>query len=102
MNLRLLPEAVAEANAAALWYDKQRLGLGEEFMGELQSALATIRESSHGMAVLECDSGSQEIRRHLLKRFPYMVVFAHHEEECLIVAVAHTRRRPLYWSNRLV
>ncbi|MBS0203384.1 MAG: hypothetical protein JSS49_10825 [Planctomycetes bacterium] len=67
MNLRLLPESVAEANTAALWYDKQRLSLGEEFMGELQSALATIRESSHGMPVLECDFGSQVIRRHLLK-----------------------------------
>lgn len=37
MNIRLLPEAVEEANAAALWYDKRRLGLGDEFLAELQS-----------------------------------------------------------------
>ncbi len=101
MNIRLLPEAVEEANAAALWYDKRRLFLGDEFLAELQSALAIIEERSHGMPVLECYSGSHDIRRQLLKRFPYMVIFAYRDEECLIIAVPHTRRRPLYWLNRL-
>ena len=67
MNIRLLPEAVEAANTAALWYGKRRLGLGDEFLAELQSALATIEERSHGMPVLECYFGSHDIRRQLLK-----------------------------------
>ena len=102
MNIRLLPEAVDEAKEAALWYDHRQLGLGDEFLAELQSALAAIEEHSHGMPVLECYAGARDIRRHILRRFPYMVIFAYDAEECLVVAVAHTRRRPLYWRNRLV
>ncbi|MEI8379449.1 MAG: type II toxin-antitoxin system RelE/ParE family toxin [Planctomycetota bacterium] len=102
MIVRLLSEAVEEANDAALWYGNRRHGLGDEFLADLQSALAAIAERPRGMPVLECYSGSHNIRRYILRRFPYIVVFTHDTEECLVVAVAHTRRRPFYWRSRLV
>ena len=101
MNIRLLPEAVDEADEAALRYDTRRSGLKEEFHAELDLAWAAIEERSHGMPALEGYSGLFDVRRHLLKRFPYVVIFAYDEQECLIVAVAHTRRKPLYWLDRL-
>jgi hypothetical protein len=45
--------------------------------------------------------GPEVVRRQILKRFPYMVVFACRDEELVVVAVSHTRRKPLYWLNRL-
>lgn len=101
MNVHLLPEALEEASNAAPWYDQRRPGLGDEFLAELQFALSAVEFRSHGMPALESYSGPHDIRRQLLKRFPYMVVIALRDEECLIVAIAHTRRRPLYWLNRL-
>lgn len=101
MNIRLLPEAVDEADEAAHWYDTRRPRLKEDFHAELELAWAAIEERCHGMPALESYSGPYDVRRHLLKRFPYVVIFAYDEQECLVVAVAHTRRRPLYWQDRL-
>lgn len=42
-----------------------------------------------------------EIRRALLARFPYAVVFLVREHELRVVAVAHAKRRPDYWLRRV-
>jgi toxin ParE1/3/4 len=39
-------------------------------------------------------------RCRLLKRFPYHIVYQTDREPTLIVAIAHSRRRPRYWKNR--
>lgn len=101
MNYRVLPEADGEAIAAALWYDDQHVGLGNEFLLELQAAFATIRSDPLSMPILETYSGPHSIRRQLLNRFPYVVVVLCREQELLVVAIAHSRRHPLYWLNRL-
>jgi hypothetical protein len=40
------------------------------------------------------------IRKATIKRFPYVIAFEKHEHHVLILAVAHARRRPLYWLTR--
>jgi hypothetical protein len=45
VRLELHPEARAELRSAALWYDKQRSGLGDEFIAEVSAALARIRDT---------------------------------------------------------
>ncbi len=42
MKLRVLPEALRETEQAAEWYEEKRLGLGEDFLRELESAYANI------------------------------------------------------------
>jgi hypothetical protein len=34
------------------------------------------------------------------QRFPYVIAFEKHEHHVLVLAVAHTKRRPLYWLTR--
>lgn len=101
MNDRVLPEADGEAIAAATWYDEQRPGLGDEFLAELAAAFASIRQSPGLMPRLEYYTGQHPLRRQLLKRFPYAVIVLCRTDELVVVAVAHTRRRPLYWLDRL-
>jgi hypothetical protein len=50
---------------------------------------------------MEQYSGPFDVRRILLERFPYAVIVLCRPEETVVVAVAHTRRRPLYWLERL-
>ncbi len=40
------------------------------------------------------------IRRFLLRRFPYVIIYEIVSDEIHILAVAHTKRRPGYWKNR--
>ena len=42
-----------------------------------------------------------EARRKLLSRFPYAIVYLIEDHDLVVVAVAHQRRRPFYWSDRL-
>jgi hypothetical protein len=42
-----------------------------------------------------------ETRRCLLRRFPYGLIYALDQDDILILAVAHTRREPGYWRDRL-
>ena len=98
MNVRLLREAEAEVDAAARWYEARREGLGDRFLSELQQVLDRIRLRPLEPQVLRL--GKREVRRRLLKHFPYAVVYEVRESECLVVAVAHLARRPGYWRSR--
>ncbi len=40
-------------------------------------------------------------RRRVLARFRYTVIFLEKDDVILMVAIAHAKRRPGYWSKRL-
>jgi plasmid stabilization system protein ParE len=101
LSLSVLPAARLEAADAAVWYDDQRPGLGDEFLAELQQAVERVRVAPESFARLEGYCGRHDIRYCLLKRFPYLVIFSYRSEEIVIVAVSHVRRRPLYWLERV-
>ena len=89
-------KAALEAEASALWYEQQSPGLGEEFLGELASAIRAIRESPDRWFRT---SGGE--RRYLLHRFPFAVIYRHRSGDIFILAIAHVRRRPGYWKDRV-
>jgi hypothetical protein len=101
MNVAILPAAELEAAEAAAWYDDQRLGLGDEFLDELQKALARAKSDPDQCSKLEDYPGPDLVRRCLLRRFPYMAVFLCRSDEFLVVAICHVRRRPFYWLDRI-
>ncbi len=90
------PEAKADVEDAALWYEAQRVGLGFDFTDDLDRVLMRIRENALQFPEIE-----PEVRRGLLARFPYAVYFEVEDETAEIVAVLHQRRRPGVWRDRL-
>ena len=101
MNFRVMPVADGESIAAAIWYEERRSGLADDFLIEMRSAFDVIRENPRNAPQLEYYSGPHEIRRQMLHRFPYAVVYLCRPNEIVVVAVAHTRRRPLHWLYRV-
>jgi toxin ParE1/3/4 len=101
MNVAILPAAELEAAEAAAWYDDQRLGLGDDFLDELQKALARAQSQTDACSVLEDFPGPDLVQRCLLRRFPYMAIFLCRSDEILVVAICHVRRRPFYWLDRI-
>jgi plasmid stabilization system protein ParE len=100
MKLSIHPHAEAEVQDAAAWYERQRIGLGVEFLAEVDAALSRIRQSPSQFSRLETIAGEQNVRRLLLKRFPYAVVYESSSDTVCVLAVTHTRRRPNYWLRR--
>jgi plasmid stabilization system protein ParE len=91
-----LPPAEEEMTAAAQYYQTQSMGLGEEFLFEVERSIAAI--ASHPKAAPKV---KQEIRRRLLKRFPFGILYVATVDEIVVLAIMHLRRRPGYWQDRL-
>ncbi len=93
---RFLLPAEEEMVAAAQYYEHQSVGLGTEFLTEVERTIAAI--SAHPNAAPKVKG---EIRRWLLQRFPFGVLYVTTDEEIVIVAIMHLRRRPGYWEDRI-
>jgi plasmid stabilization system protein ParE len=90
------PEAYQDVDAAYDWYESQRAGLGEEFLGCVDACVQAIcREPEMHEKVHE------EYRRALLRRFPYAVFYENVRSVVTVYCVCHTSRHPEKWRRRL-
>jgi plasmid stabilization system protein ParE len=90
------PEAIAEAQAANRWYRERSASTAVAYLAELDMAVEAIAENPemwpqyvHGT------------RRYILHRFPFYLVYRETGSRVEIIAVAHGRRKPGYWKNRI-
>jgi toxin ParE1/3/4 len=75
--------------------------LGDEFIAAVAAALQQIGDAPESYPVWTgTRTASPLIRKFTLQRFPYVIAFEKHEEHVLVLAVAHAKRRPLYWLTR--
>ena len=93
--LIIRPIAAAEIDEAYLWYEAQRIGLGEEFLAEVNGALDTIQEMPELYAVVHRDT-----RRAMLVRFPYSLLYRLVNKQVIVVACFHGKRDPRRWQSR--
>lgn len=94
--VRLSAEADVELTETAGFYDERQVGLGAAFIAEFVKATQLIeRFPSSGRPI------GNRMRRVLTNRFPYAVIYLEYREETVVVAIAHTSRRPGYWKNRM-
>jgi hypothetical protein len=89
------PEAEAEFVDASLYYETRVAGLGRQFSAEVRRIISLIREYPDAGAPVRLP-----VRRTLVDRFPYAIVYRRDPESVLILAVANLRRRPGYWRSR--
>ena len=95
-RIRLPPAARQELQAAAGFYDLAGPGLGGAFLDDFERAgeqILLLPESS--------PIARKHARRKFMARFPYAVVYSLIDEDVFVLAVAHSRRRPFYWQDRL-
>jgi plasmid stabilization system protein ParE len=95
MKIRFLAPARQELDDAVIWYNEQADGLGREFLDELDRAIR--RSVAYPLSSPEIEPG---LRRCLLARFPYGLVYGLDGDTVVVVAVAHLHREPRYWSDR--
>lgn len=93
-----LPPAREELIHAAEFYESQAAGLGEDFLTEANRVVELVTATPELGAPYAEGEG---IRRVLLQRFPFAIVYQIEPELILVVAVAHQRRRPGYWRDRI-
>jgi plasmid stabilization system protein ParE len=95
LPVRFHPAAEIELTETADFYDLDNPGLGGDFIAEVEHALAQIAEVPDAAPLV-----GGHIRRRVLLRFPYSILYAVIEDEVRVLAVAHHKRRPHFWQGR--
>ena len=94
LAIRIDPSAHAAVRGASRWYEDQRPGLGHEFLDEVDLVFTRV-----GQTPLQFPEVEPNVRRALLRRFPFAVYFLE-GEVVEIIAVLHMRRDPETWRSR--
>jgi plasmid stabilization system protein ParE len=96
MNLDIIPLAKQDIAEAAKYYKGQRPGLDEEFLAEIDAAVAKVVANP-----LMFDQVRPGIRRYLVERFPYGIYYRMPADDTVrIIIVRHHSRRPGFGMRR--
>jgi plasmid stabilization system protein ParE len=90
------PDAQDELISAAQFYEREAEGLGLDFVATVQITYERLRELPTSGAPL-----GRRVRRLLVPKFPYGLLYRVEPERIYILAVMHLHRRPGYWRSRL-
>ena len=96
MQLIFLNIARDELAEAKHFYNRQEKGLGESFKREAEAAAKLIKERPLAWQI-EIES----VRRFILDRFPYKMLYILRSEQIIVIAIAHQHRCPDYWIDRI-
>ena len=82
--------------SAIEWYGERSERAARRFLGAIDQSVSRIVE--HPSQSPNYEFGT---RRAVLHRFPYFIVFRECDSAIEIIAIAHGRRRPGYWRDRV-
>lgn len=95
-SMTVTPEAEEDLLQAFLWYEDQRKGLGHHFMLQVAAGMDLVKRNP--------DIHPEEYkgtRKHLIRRFPYKIIYVIEPERITIIAVLHSKRNPALIRERL-
>lgn len=95
MRVDFHPAAMRETEDAQAWYEERSVIAASAFLREFSLAIQRMRQAPNRHALAE-----RGTRRILLDRFPFTIYYRVAHETLVVVAVAHQKRRPGYWSSR--
>ena len=81
---------------AAAYYESRAEGLGREFLRRIHKAVLDIEQHPDRWPVVGFG-----VRRRLVHRFPYGILYKIEADEIVVVSVMHLSRRPDYWIERI-
>jgi toxin ParE1/3/4 len=90
------PQAWFDLVGAMLWYDSKRQNLGREFFNDFEVAIERIKTNPNAFREI-----MPEVKRILIKRFPYKVFYTVTENTIYIIGVAHAQRSNTFVKKRL-
>jgi plasmid stabilization system protein ParE len=87
--------ARAELIDAQDWYESEATGLGRRFRAAIEALVERMSVNPMQFPV-----GFKNVRRALLRRFPYSLFFVIENETLFVIACFHASRDPAQWEQR--
>jgi plasmid stabilization system protein ParE len=94
-EVRFHPLAADEAEASRTWYFSRNPSVAAAFLSELSVAIDAIQETPTRWPRVH-----ERYRRFVLHKFPFSIVYIARDAYIEVIAVAHHRRKPGFWSTR--
>jgi plasmid stabilization system protein ParE len=94
-TLIIKAEAERDLAEAIEYYDRQRPGLGDEFLNRIRDAFALLKENP-----LLAAKSYNEIRQTKVPQFPFVVSYFVEGGRIIVLAILHGRRDPRTWQSR--
>ena len=94
-NVIVRPEAAREIQEAFDWYEGRSEGLGLEFLRAADACLSGVRRNPSAFQPVH-----EQVRRALLRKFPYALFYLLSDDTIVVVACFHVRRSPADWQRR--
>jgi len=95
IDLVVCSSAESEYAEALSWYANRSVEVADRFDAELDRALHVIAADPERFP--RCN---ERHRFYLMRNFPSQVIYRQHKEHWVVIAIAHTARKPKYWSKR--
>ncbi|MGV3532913.1 MAG: type II toxin-antitoxin system RelE/ParE family toxin [Chthoniobacteraceae bacterium] len=95
MTVRFVAEAQREYFDAVVYYERASAGLGARFEREMNRIIGHISDQPELLSVRH--GGYRRIN---LRTFPFYLPYVVRGDVLWVLAVAHAKRRPLYWISR--
>ncbi|MEM9541568.1 MAG: type II toxin-antitoxin system RelE/ParE family toxin [Cyanobacteria bacterium P01_E01_bin.42] len=89
-------EAQAEFDLAFDWYEEQQSRLGVKFLTSVAEVLERIQSFPE-----VCEIVFEDVRRAIVPKFPYLILYKIEPEQIVILAVFHSKRDPQIWRDRV-
>lgn len=89
------PAVEDDVDASYVWYEGKVVGLGDDFLNELEAAYQTIIELPTTWPKFH-----DQFRRFVLGKFPFSIIYGCENETVYVVAVMHNSRKPGSWVKR--
>jgi toxin ParE1/3/4 len=100
MSHNLIIQTLAEVDLAqaAVWYENQRAGLGEEFLEDVHAAM---ERAAANPRQYPCFRRKPDVRRVLAGRFPYRIFFVLRLDAIIVFRVLHGARHDREWKRNI-
>jgi plasmid stabilization system protein ParE len=95
-EVEFLKSAKMDIYHAKKWYNLQKHNLGTEFIDEIDNVYERIKFNPNQFPIIKKD-----IRKAVVKRFPYCLYYVVEPEIIRIFAVFHNSRNPIIWKQRV-
>ncbi|MEJ2635282.1 MAG: type II toxin-antitoxin system RelE/ParE family toxin [Calditrichia bacterium] len=89
MRLRYTERARNDLEFAFTWYERQRRGLGFEFLDCIEVAILAINDFPE-----MCEISHSNLRRFIIRRFPFSIFYSIEKAEIIVHAVFDNRQDP--------
>jgi len=100
-HVRFEQEADEEYRLAGRWYESQRAHLGMEFLDAVDATIDQIAILPRAGSLVPHMPAGLPVRRRAVPCFPYHVVYLETQNQIRVLAIAHDRRKPGYWTDRM-